>query len=500
LNDDIKATEQPQDGEELLTIDEAGKFLDTSKSTIYRLLGQGDLKGTKVGKQWRFRKSDLTAYLERGPEAISMDASARADLDALVASIGDASPGDQSAAELETASEDVKVIRVAHHIIQEAIRAKASDIHLEPMAAGLRVRFRIDGVLNETMMIPKAVQEALLARLKIMTDLNIMEKRSPQDGRMPVRTDGNDYELRVSCLPTYYGESIVMRILDRTSVMLGVDKLGFSEAEQRTIDHWLHRSNGIIVTTGPTGSGKTTSLYSMLFKLDASRNKILTIEDPVEYLVPDTMQVQVNKRAGMTFAAAARSFLRQDPDVIMVGELRDLETAQITIEASLTGHLVFTTLHTEDAPSALVRLTDMGIEKYLVTATVAGVIATRLCRKLCTSCKTVVDPAEMALTLRRLGHASSTGGFPIPDKAVFFEAAGCDECRQTGYRGRIALHEVLDCDPRLTARLLQCSTTEEMSKLAVDSGMRTLLADGMSKVADGITSVDEVLRSTGTWI
>jgi excisionase family DNA binding protein len=260
LNDDIKATEpvglshpgtagqQPQDGEELLTIDEAGKFLDTSKSTIYRLLGQGDLKGTKVGKQWRFRKSDLTAYLERGPEAISMDAAARAELDALAASIGD------SPAELERASEDAKVIRVAHYIIQEAIRAGASDIHIEPGQSTLRVRFRIDGVLTEAMSIPKSLQETLTARLKIMTDLNIMEKRAPQDGRMPVRTDGKDYDLRISCVPTYYGESIVMRILDRSSVLIGVDKLGFSESEQRTIDRWLHRSSGIVITTGPTGS------------------------------------------------------------------------------------------------------------------------------------------------------------------------------------------------------------------------------------------------------
>ena len=499
MNDDTQTTPQ-QDGEELLTIDEAGKFLDTSKSTIYRLLGQGDLKGTKVGKQWRFRKSDLTAYLERGPEAISMDAAARAELDALAASIGDSAP------DLERASEDAKVIRVAHHIIQEAVRVGASDIHIEPGQSVLRVRFRIDGVLTEAMSIPKSLQETLTARFKIMTDLNIMEKRAPQDGRMPVRTDGKDYEVRISCLPTYYGESIVMRILDRSSVLIGVDNLGFSESEQRTIDRWLHRPSGIVIATGPTGSGKTTNIYSMLSKIDASQLKVLTIEDPVEYLLPDVMQSQVNKRAGLTFAAALRSFLRQDPDVVMIGEIRDVECAYISIEAALTGHLLFTSLHTEDAPQALLRLVDMGIERYLVTATVAGVLATRLCRRLCPACKepaapiVPADSSAFAATLGKVRLLSQQGGYSIPNDAIFFEAVGCDECRGTGYRGRVALHEVLDCDPRFTARLLQCATADEMTRLAVDSGMRTLLADGMSKAVAGDTSIDEVLRATGTWI
>jgi excisionase family DNA binding protein len=485
-----KEMEQTQ-AEELLTIDEAAKFLDTSKSTLYRLLGQGDIKGTKVGKQWRFRKPDLTAYLERKPEDVSIDAPGRVELDMFMASIGYPITADTT--------DEEKVIHLVHDVIVQAIDAKASDIHVEPMQKGIRVRFRIDGVLHEAFTIPKSIQEFMIARLKVMADLNVMEKRVPQDGRIPVKWNGKDYDLRASSLPTFFGESIVMRILDKTSVLLGIDKVGFGDREVQTIDRWLHK-NGLIIATGPTGSGKTTVLYSMIIRINSMERKILTIEDPVEYVLTGVNQTAVNRRAGMTFAAGLRSFLRQDPDIIMVGEMRDFESAQITIEAALTGHLVMTTLHTEDAPSALLRLVDMGVEKYLVSSTAVGVIAARLCRKLCPACKTVTDPDEAASTLDKIRDLSQSGGFAIPDKAALYEPVGCDECRHRGYRGRVGIHEVLNLEPRLTAQLLQCATTADMTRLAVEHGMRTLFADGMSKAVAGETSVDEVLRATAVWL
>ncbi|MGO8669780.1 MAG: ATPase, T2SS/T4P/T4SS family [Capsulimonadaceae bacterium] len=478
--------------EDLLTIDEAAKFLDTSKSTLYRLLGQGDLKGTKVGKQWRFRKSDLTAYLARGPEAVSMDTAARADLDGLLAG---RYHRDISA---DTTDEE-KVVHLVHNVIREAVQSKASDIHMEPMELGIRVRFRIDGVLHEAFTIPRTVQDLILTRVKFMADMNLMEKRVPQDGIIPLKIDGMSYDARTNCLPTFFGESIVMHILDKATPLLGIDKLDFSDHEVRTIDRWLHR-NGLIVATGPGNSGKTTVLYSLLSRINAVERKLITIEDPIECQLAGTNQIAVNRRAGLTFAAGLRSCIRQDPDVIMIAQLRDQESALLTVEAALTGHLVMTTLHTEDAPSALIRLADMGIEKYLVSATAVGIIAGRLCRRLCSSCKTLADPIEAARTLEKVRDLSESGGFEILDKSPLYEPVGCDQCRHTGYRGRVGIHEVLNCEPRLTAQLLQCATTAEMSRLAVDSGMRTLFADGMCKAVAGETSVDEVLRTTAVWL
>ena len=266
---------------------------------------------------------------------------------------------------LEKISEEAPIIRIAHAIMMQAIREKASDIHIEPGIKGVRIRYRIDGVLNETMTVPKHIQAALISRFKIMAELNIAERRVPQDGRIPVRHEGKDYDMRVSCLPTMFGEKIVMRILDKTSVLLGLNKLGFTPEVQAKLEEIVAQPNGMFLTTGPTGSGKTTTLYSVLHKINSVEKNIITVEDPVEYQLSGVSQVQINKKAGLTFSTALRSFLRQDPDIIMVGEMRDLETAQIAVEASLTGHLVLSTLHTNDAPSAVMRLADMGIETYL---------------------------------------------------------------------------------------------------------------------------------------
>ncbi|MHB0912423.1 MAG: GspE/PulE family protein [Armatimonadota bacterium] len=299
-------------------------------------------------------------------------------------------------------AEQAPIIRVANTVIQQAIRLGASDIHVEPDRRHVRVRYRVDGVLHEEMTIPKYIQAPLISRFKIMAEMNIAERRIPQDGRIPVRLDNKDYDLRVSCLPTIYGEKIVCRILDKSSVLIGLNKLGFTPGNLAQIEELVAQPNGMILTTGPTGSGKTTTQYSILHKINSVEKNIITIEDPVEYQLSGLSQVQVHVKAGLTFASALRSFLRQDPDIIMVGEMRDLETAEIAVESSLTGHLVLSTLHTNDAPSAIVRMIDMGVEPYLISATVIGVLAQRLARKVCTNCKESYE--IKASELRVLGY------------------------------------------------------------------------------------------------
>lgn len=486
MADEIKSGDDSV-AEELLTIDEAAAFLDTSKSTLYRLLGQGDVKGTKVGKQWRFRKPDLRVYLERGSVATAIDSSARADLDTAVAGLGATEPFE---------SDEDKIVYIAHSLIKEGITNGCSDIHFEPNQDELVVRCRIDGVLHHTRSFPRSVLDAVITRLKEAAGMNTMEKRVPQDGRIPTLVNGREYDIRVNCVPTYFGESIVMRVLDTSSVLIGLDNLGIGPAALAAIERAAGKPNGIMITTGPTGSGKTTLMYSCLKKISGPEIKLVTVEDPIESILPGVMQVAVNRRAGLTYAIAMRSFLRQDPDVILVGEMRDLETAQVSIEAALTGHHVMTSLHTEDAPGALLRLVDMGIERYLVAATVACVIGTRLARRLCTHCKTVADPDEAKGVLDKVRALSASGGYTIPEKPVLYDAVGCRECRDTGYRGRLGLHEVLTCNPKLVTLLLGCGTLEEMTQLAVASGMRTLLADGVSRAVTGETTIEEVLRAT----
>ncbi|HXG24872.1 MAG TPA: ATPase, T2SS/T4P/T4SS family, partial [Chthonomonadales bacterium] len=315
------------------------------------------------------------------------------------------SSGDMALEEDEEAviaqAEEAPIIRVANAIIQQAIKEQASDIHIEPSQRGVRIRYRVDGVLHETMTIPKYIQAPLISRFKIMADMNIAERRLPQDGRIPIRYENKDYDLRVSCLPNIFGEKIVCRILDKTSILIGLNKLGFTPETQAQLEELIMQPNGMVLSTGPTGAGKTTTQYSILHKLNSIEKNILSIENPVEYQLSGITQVQVNEKAGLRFGNALRSFLRQDPDIIMVGEMRDLETAEIAIEASLTGHLVLSTLHTNDAPSAVIRMIDMGVEPFLISATVIGVLAQRLGRKICQNCK---EPYEIeASELRRFG-------------------------------------------------------------------------------------------------
>ena len=389
---------------------------------------------------------------------------------------------------LEKISEEAPIIRIAHAIMMQAIREKASDIHVEPGIKGVRIRYRIDGVLNETMTVPKHIQAALISRFKIMAELNIAERRVPQDGRIPVRHEGKDYDMRVSCLPTMFGEKIVMRILDKTSVLLGLNKLGFTPEVQAKLEEIVAQPNGMFLTTGPTGSGKTTTLYSVLHKINSVEKNIITVEDPVEYQLSGVSQVQINKKAGLTFSTALRSFLRQDPDIIMVGEMRDLETAQIAVEASLTGHLVLSTLHTNDAPSAVMRLADMGIETYLIAATVQGIMAQRLCRKVCSNCK---EPYRVpANFLSKFGYKPEDPNAQV----TLYEGKGCEECRYKGYKGRVGLYELMTMNEEIAELVVRRAPVADIRDAAKANGMRELREDGLLKILEGMTTPDEVMR------
>ena len=474
--------------DQLLSLDEAVKFLGTSKPTLYRLLGQDEIKGLKVGRQWRFRKADLIAYMERSPVAFT--AAPTEDLDMELAFFAEQL---NTEALLEGRDAEAKTAALARQIIDLAIRSRASDIHLEPTAHDFLLRCRVDGVLQETRRLPSSMRESMAAQFKTMAEMNVSETRVPQDGRIPIKQEGKEFDLRVAVLPSVYGEAITIRILDRSTVLVGLDKLGIVPEDLRQIRDLVCQPNGIVLATGPTGSGKTTLLYSCLQEMAGVEKKTLTVEDPVEFVLPYTTQTQVNKKAGLTFAAALRSFLRQDPDVIMVGEMRDLETAQITVEASLTGHLVLSTLHTNDAPSALLRLLDMGLEPYLVSATVIGIVAVRLVRRVCENCKQPIDLSADP-TLSYVAQLAAEGGYEIPENAVFVSGVGCEQCRGRGYRGRAGLYEVLTLTEALTEAVLRRAPVEELTEIAVTHGMRTLLADGIRKAVEGQTTVEEVMR------
>jgi len=352
----------------------------------------------------------------------------------------------------------------------------------------LRVRYRVDGVLHETMTMPKYIQAPLLSRYKIMAEMNIAERRVPQDGRIPIKYDSKDFDLRVSCLPSMFGEKIVCRILDKSSVLIGLNKLGFSAELQSQLEELIIQPNGMVLSTGPTGSGKTTTQYSVLHKLNSIERNILTIEDPCEYQLTGVTQVQVNKKAGLSFAAALRSFLRQDPDIIMVGEMRDLETAEIAVESALTGHLVLSTLHTNDAPSAVIRLVDMGIEPFLISATVIGVLAQRLGRKICQNCK---EPFEVPATdLRRFGFKPESAD----QRLTLWRGRGCETCRHTGYKGRLGLYSLMRVNDEVAELIVRRASLNDIRDSAKANGMKELREDGLQKVLEGITTPEEVMR------
>ncbi len=382
---------------------------------------------------------------------------------------------------------DAPVIRMVNSILTQAVHGNCSDIHIEPQKTNTRVRFRIDGELHEAMNLPHSSEAAIISRIKIMSGMDIAEKRLPQDGRFRMEFDGREVDFRVSTLPALYGEKMVLRILDRNNVITQIERLGLSAHNCRKMLFLSRRWFGMILITGPTGSGKTTTLYSMLSEINSINKNIITLEDPVEYSLEGINQVQVNTKAGLSFARGLRSVLRQDPDVIMLGEIRDQETAKMAVQAALTGHLVLSTLHTNSAAGALARLIDMGIENFLISSALSGVVAQRLVRKLCPNCRIKYNlDKETAIRLKR------------PDLAghVFYRPGGCNICRQSGYSGRLALHEILLAGSRIKTSLY-CGITAEntIQDIAIEEGMKTILEDGTRKAQEGLTSLEEVIKS-----
>ncbi|MDD0811428.1 type II secretion system ATPase GspE [Curvibacter sp. RS43] len=390
---------------------------------------------------------------------------------------------------LKDLASEAPVIRLVNSIIGRVIDLRASDIHLEPFDDGLHVRYRVDGVIHAGELVPPKHSAAVNSRVKLLAHLDIAERRLPQDGRIKTRVKGRELDLRVSTVPTVHGESVVMRVLDRASVRFSLESMGFASDTLGRFNTLLAKPHGILLVTGPTGSGKTTTLYAALSKLDSATQKIITVEDPVEYQLEGINQIQVHPQINLTFASALRSILRQDPDIIMIGEMRDGETAQIAVQSALTGHLVLSTLHTNTAAGAVIRLKDMGVEGYLITSSVNGVLAQRLVRTLCKHCKVPEVPSAELLATAGL-HRFCAPGQPI------YKAVGCDHCRGSGYQGRTGIHELLVLDEPMRRAIVAGEDASRLHALAIQSGMLTLHEDGLRKVVAGVTSLDELLRVT----
>jgi type IV pilus assembly protein PilB len=389
---------------------------------------------------------------------------------------------------LETAAEEAPVVKLVNSVIARAVAERASDIHIEPGEKDLRIRFRIDGVLHEVMTTPRAVASAVVSRVKIMSELNIAERRIPQDGRVSLRVAGRAIDVRTATLPGIHGEKVVMRILDKSLGVPSLDDLGFLKYNLVRYESSYTKPYGAILVTGPTGSGKTTTLYSTLDILNEEEVNIITVEDPVEYRLPGITQVQVNRKAGLLFANALKSILRSDPDIVLIGEIRDRETAAIATEAALTGHLVLSSLHTNDAASAIGRLTDMGVEPFLVSSAIDAVLAQRLARILCSRCREPYEPDEELL----VGVAWDFDLIPVPE--TLYRAVGCGQCAQTGYRGRTSLNEVMLVTDEIQRLTIERRSSDELKRSAIDAGMQPLRIDGLTKVAAGTTSLEEILR------
>lgn len=394
--------------------------------------------------------------------------------------------GDIEESDIMAMASEAPIIKLVNHILFQAAKRSATDIHIEPFEKEVVVRYRIDGVLYPVMTPPKRIQGALASRIKIMSNLNIAEKRIPQDGRIEIKVAGKPIDIRVSILPVSFGERIVMRLLDKSRTFGKLKDFGFSEHDYKLISEGIEKPNGIIYVTGPTGSGKTTTLYAILNQLNKPDVNILTVEDPVEYQMPGIGQVQVKDKIGLTFAAALRSFLRQDPDIIMIGETRDPETAQIAVQAALTGHLVISTLHTNSAPASITRLLDMGVEPYLIASSVILIVAQRLVRRLCDNCKKPYNPPEELLKTIGLTPAQSK-------KITFYQPVGCEQCNKTGYRGRLAIFEMMKMTNAIAQLTMERADIGRIRKQAIAEGMTLLIQDGVAKISQGLTSIDEVL-------
>lgn len=392
----------------------------------------------------------------------------------------------ESPKDLLELTEEAPIIRLLNALLMEAVKEKASDIHIEPYEKGIDVRFRVDGMLNKVLTPPKIIHDALISRIKIISGLDIAEKRLPQDGRMKLLVGGKDIDIRVSIIPTALGERAVLRLLDRQAGILSLEMLGLTDSVLHPLKNALTRQNGIMLVTGPTGSGKTTTLYASLLKLNTEDRNIITVEDPVEYQLAGIGQIQVNPKIGLTFANGLRSILRQDPDIMMVGEIRDLETAEIAVHASLTGHLVLSTLHTNDAPSAITRLVDMGIEPFLVASSLVCVLAQRLVRVICPHCRESYAPSTQELSCLKLENTPSH----------LFRGKGCDKCLGKGYLGRTGIYELLEIKPDVRALIIEKKDAQAIRAAAVSTGFKPLHKNAIEKIINGITTIEEVLRVT----
>jgi type IV pilus assembly protein PilB len=463
-----------------LRIDDEGKLLlaMADPANVFAIDDIRSITGLEVRPVVATR-SDVIGAIDRYFRADS-------DLDDLTAVMADDDEEDLS--NLKEVVEDAPIVKFVNLLISQAIQDRASDIHLEPGEHALVVRYRIDGVLHEVMKSPKNIQSGVISRLKIMSDINIAERRVPQDGRLSVNHQGKKIDLRVATLPTVWGEKVVMRILDNSNAQMALSDLGFSEVNRETFAKSFSKPYGMILVTGPTGSGKSTTLYATLNQIARPEVNVITVEDPVEYRLPGINQVQTNAKAGLTFASALRSILRCDPDIVLIGEIRDHETAQIAVEAALTGHLVLSTLHTNDAPSAVTRLTEMGLEPFLVGSALDCVLAQRLARRLCSKCKEAYQPTPEALLLARFPWEDGQ------DLPRLYRAVGCSACSKTGYRGRLALHEVMAVSETVERLAVEHASATVISETARAEGMLTLRDDGMQKVASGVTTIDEILR------
>jgi type IV pilus assembly protein PilB len=421
-------------------------------------------------------------------QAIQKFAGMDSQVEAMATIAAEAAEG-ESTADLEEALEDAPIVKLVNAIMTQAVGDRASDVHLEPGERNVRIRFRVDGVLHEPMPpAPKNIQGGLISRLKVMADLNIAEKRVPQDGRISMKVGGRSLDLRLATLPTVYGEKVVIRILDKSNALLALEDLGFLEDSYKRFAESFKKPYGAILVTGPTGSGKSTTMYSTLNILNEEAKNIITVEDPVEYRLAGVNQIQVNPKAGLTFASALRSILRADPDIVLIGEIRDRETAVIAIEAALTGHLVLSSLHTNDAPSAITRLVEMDVETFLVASAIDAVVAQRLARKLCERCRVAYRPEPAEL---------QAAGYPDwlwPEIPELFKAQGCAACANTGYRGRIGLYEVMQMSEEIERLTVERSSADAIRAVAVQQGMMTLRDDGLEKARVGITTLDEVAR------
>jgi len=463
-------------------------FKIASTLTLAMVDPQDILAIDEIRRKSKADSIDVVLASEEGiQKALDAYYGAMGTVEELVKGIDKAKFDAKGAAGAEEMAGEAPVIRLVNLMINQAIKDKASDIHIEPNDDAVRIRYRIDGILHEINTMPKHLQSVVISRVKILAKMDIAEQRKPQDGRIRIKKEDRDVDIRVSSFPTVHGENIVMRLLDKLTALLGLAELGLSKEDLKKFDKLIRYPNGIILVTGPTGSGKTTSLYAALSTINSMEKNIITIEDPVEYELPLIRQTAVNQKAGLTFATGFRSILRQDPDIVMVGEIRDKETADIAIQASMTGHLVFSTLHTNDAASALSRLIDMGVEPFLISSSIMGVMAQRLVRVICPKCKEKHTPSDEAL---------KDLGLSVP--VDFYKGKGCGKCKKTGFAGRVGIYELLILDDEIKKMVVAKASSDDIKKKAASKGMTTLFTDGLAKAKEGITTVEEVLRASRT--